>query len=135
MGFCEEHRPELNSDLSPESMVLKTRGSVALLVVPQPTEWKDVGNEIEAAMIFAGADFIRCLTASVANVNHVVVRVRVVVAVAALVASAGYQGYPQHVPLFSRDRQGTSVPSSTRVPRWQLLKVCASLGQFNYRRR
>jgi hypothetical protein len=42
-------------------MVLKTRGSVALLVVPQPTEWKDVGNEIEAAMIFAGADFIKVL--------------------------------------------------------------------------
>jgi hypothetical protein len=61
VGFCEEHRPELNSDLSPESMVLKTRGSVALLVVPQPTEWKDVGNEIEAAMIFAGADFIKVL--------------------------------------------------------------------------
>jgi hypothetical protein len=29
-GFCEEHRPELNSDLCPESMALETRGSVAL---------------------------------------------------------------------------------------------------------
>src|SRR5262245_36930891 len=29
-GFCEEHRPELNSDLCSESMMLETRGSVAL---------------------------------------------------------------------------------------------------------
>ena len=73
-----------------------------------------------------------CLTASIANVNRVVVRVRVVAAVAGLVESASHQGYPQHVPLFSRDRQGTSVPSSTRVPRWQLLKVCASFCRFNH---
>jgi hypothetical protein len=66
-----------------------------------------------------------CLTASI--VNGVVVRVR------AVVATAGHEDHQQHVLLFSRDRQGTSVPSSTRVPRWQLLKVCASFGRPNAR--
>jgi len=59
-------------------------------------------------------------------------RDRTVVAVAALVAPADHQGCPQHVPLFSRDRQGTSVPSSTGVPRCQLLKVFASSDQFSH---
>jgi hypothetical protein len=47
--------------------------------------------------------------------------------VKAVVAVAGHEDHQQYVPLFSRDRQGTSVPSSTRVPQRQLLKVCASL--------
>ena len=39
----------------------------------------------------------------------------------------GHQDHQQHVPLLSGDRQGTSLPSSTRVPRWQLQSVFASL--------
>ena len=27
-------------------------------VVPQPTEWQHIGNEIDAAFIFARADFV-----------------------------------------------------------------------------
>ena len=27
-------------------------------VVPQPTEWQDIGNEIDAAVIFAWADVV-----------------------------------------------------------------------------
>src|SRR5678816_1603328 len=55
--------------------------------------------------------------------------------VKAVVAVAGHEDHQQYVPLFSRDRQGTSVPSSTRVPQRQLLKVCASLGRFNLTQR
>ena len=29
------------------------------LVVPQPTEWQRIGNQIDAAMIFARADFVK----------------------------------------------------------------------------
>ena len=29
------------------------------LAVPQPTEWQRIGDEIKAAMIFAGADFVK----------------------------------------------------------------------------
>src|SRR5262245_33246717 len=50
----------------------------------------------------------------------------------AVVAVAGHEDHQQYVPRFSRGRQGTSVPSSTGVMRWQLLKVCASLGRFNH---
>jgi hypothetical protein len=77
-------------------------------VVPQPTEWQSVGNQIDAAMIFTRADFVKVL-----NRFHC-------------------EDHQEHVPLLPGDRQGTSVPSSTRVPRWQLLKVCASLGRFNH---
>ena len=28
------------------------------LAVPQPTEWQHIGNQIDAAMIFARADFV-----------------------------------------------------------------------------
>jgi hypothetical protein len=38
------------------------------------------------------------------------------------------EDHQQHVPLFSKDRQGTSVPLSTRVPQRQLLKVRALFG-------
>jgi len=31
---------------------------VIRLGVPQPTEWKHIGNEIETAMIFARVDFV-----------------------------------------------------------------------------
>ena len=27
-------------------------------VIPQPTEWENIGNQIDAAMIFARADFV-----------------------------------------------------------------------------
>jgi hypothetical protein len=27
--------------------------------VPQATEWQRIGNQIDAAMIFAGADFVK----------------------------------------------------------------------------
>ena len=27
-------------------------------VIPQPTEWQRIGNHIDAAMIFAGSDFV-----------------------------------------------------------------------------
>jgi hypothetical protein len=29
--------------------------------VPQPTEWQRIGNQIDAAMIFARADFLNVL--------------------------------------------------------------------------
>jgi hypothetical protein len=31
------------------------------LAVPQPTEWQHVGNQIDAAFIFAGADYVNVL--------------------------------------------------------------------------
>ena len=31
------------------------------LAIPQPTEWQHVRNEIDAAMIFAGPDFVNVL--------------------------------------------------------------------------
>jgi hypothetical protein len=31
------------------------------LAIPQPTEWQRVGNEIDAAMIFARADLVNVL--------------------------------------------------------------------------
>jgi hypothetical protein len=31
------------------------------LAVPEPTEWQHSGNQIDAAMIFAGADFVNVL--------------------------------------------------------------------------
>jgi hypothetical protein len=30
----------------------------AWLAIPQPTEWQRIGNQIYAAMIFAGTDFV-----------------------------------------------------------------------------
>ena len=71
-------------------------------VVPQATKWQHIGNQIDAAFVAAWADLINVL------------------------ARFHCEDRQQHVPLFSRDRQGTSVPSSTRVPQRQLLKVCAS---------
>jgi len=70
----------------------------------QPTEWQRIGNQIGAAFIFAGAGFVKVL-----NRFH-------------------REDHQQHAPPFSRDRQRTSAPSSTRVPQRQLLKMCASLG-------
>jgi len=32
------------------------------LLLPEPTEWQRIGNQIDAAMVFAGADFV--------NVHH-----------------------------------------------------------------
>ena len=31
------------------------------LAIPQPTEWQRIGNQIDAAMIFARADFVNVL--------------------------------------------------------------------------
>jgi hypothetical protein len=31
------------------------------LVIPQPPEWQHIGNQIDAAMIFAGADSLNAL--------------------------------------------------------------------------
>jgi hypothetical protein len=31
------------------------------LTVPQPTEWQRIGNQIDAAFIFARADFVKAL--------------------------------------------------------------------------
>jgi hypothetical protein len=28
------------------------------LAIPQPTEWQPIGNEIDAAFVFAGTDFV-----------------------------------------------------------------------------
>ena len=30
-------------------------------VIPQPTEWENIGNQIDAAMIFARTDFVNVL--------------------------------------------------------------------------
>jgi len=73
-----------------------------VLFGPQPTEWQHIGNQIHAAMIFARADFI--------NVRN----------------RFNCEDHQQHVPLFSKDRQGTSVPSSTQAPQRQLLKARVS---------
>jgi len=43
-----------------------------------------------------------------------------------VVAVARHEDHQQYVPRFSRDRQGTSLPSSIRVPQRQLLKVRVS---------
>ena len=42
---------------------MKQKNPIALSIafgspVPQPTEWQHIGDEIDAAMIFAGADFV-----------------------------------------------------------------------------
>src|SRR5262249_44638592 len=100
-------------------------------VVPQSAEWQHVTDEINAAMIFAWANLAKLLNRFHCEREPCC---RPVVAVA-VAASAGHEDHQQHVPLFSRDRQGTSVPSSTRVPRWQLLKVCASFSRFNHTQR
>jgi hypothetical protein len=34
------------------------------LAVPKPTERERIGNQIKAAMIFAGADFVKCRLAN-----------------------------------------------------------------------
>ena len=52
------------------------------LTVPQKPEGQRITDQIDAAMISAGANVIQGLTASIANVNRVVVRIRVAVAVA-----------------------------------------------------
>jgi hypothetical protein len=74
------------------------------LAIPEPTKRQHIGSEINAAMIFARADFVKVL-----NRFHC-------------------EDHQQHVPLFSKDRQETSVPSSIRVPQRQLFKVRASFG-------
>jgi hypothetical protein len=33
-------------------------GSTVRVCVPQPTEWQRIGNQIDAAMIFARSDFV-----------------------------------------------------------------------------
>jgi|SRR5215468_1608033 len=76
--------------------------------IPEPAEWQRIGNQVNAAFIAAWADFVNVL-----NRFHC-------------------EDHQQHAPLFLRDRQGTSMPSSRRVPQRQLLKVCASFGRFNH---
>src|SRR6476661_2420120 len=84
------------------SSLLSNENDLRGLFIPKPTEWQHVGNQINSAMILARSDF-----AKVFNRCH-------------------FEDHQQHVPLFLRDRQGTSVPSSTRVRQRQLLKLCAS---------
>jgi hypothetical protein len=54
----------------------------------QPTEWQNIGNQINAATILARVDFVNVLIASIANVNRVVVHVRLVVATAVVAVAA-----------------------------------------------
>jgi hypothetical protein len=41
--------------------MLRVVDCVADFQVPQPTEWQRIGNQIDAAMIFALADFLNVL--------------------------------------------------------------------------
>jgi hypothetical protein len=43
--------------MSPAAM-LRVPDCVIRFGVPEPTEWQRIGNQIEAAMIFAGPDFV-----------------------------------------------------------------------------
>ena len=57
-----------NRGIVPTAVVDRVADCVIRRAVPQPTEWQRIGNQIDAAMIFAGADFYsRALQKNVAK--------------------------------------------------------------------
>jgi hypothetical protein len=37
-------------------------------VIPQPTEWQRIGNQIDAALVFARTDFVTCGALNIVNI-------------------------------------------------------------------
>ena len=45
--------------------MLRVSDCIVGLGVPQPTEWRGIGNQIKAAMIFTGSDFVNVMEAQI----------------------------------------------------------------------
>ena len=48
-----------NHSIMSAAVMLRVVDCVADFQLPQPTEWQRIGNQIDAAMIFALADFLK----------------------------------------------------------------------------
>jgi hypothetical protein len=60
---CDAQQDQI-SDAFPVDAIVNLRFAVADRVwftVPQPTKWQRIGNQINAAMIFAGPEFVNVL--------------------------------------------------------------------------